>query len=70
MSDCPYRPAWTIGHHTRTLLAISLPCMAIIYLVSYPSFDNRHVNLLWFPGYFFLTLLLFSGSTLYFSQRR
>lgn len=44
--------------------------MAIIYLVSYPSFDNRHVNLLWFPGYFFLTLLLFSGSTLYFSQRR
>jgi len=49
-------------------LVLSLPCLAVLYYLDYQGVENVF-SLLWFPFYVFFTLLLFSGSTLYFSTR-
>jgi hypothetical protein len=42
-------------------LVLSIPGMALLFFVSHP------LGMFWFTHYFFLVLLLFSGSTLYFN---
>lgn len=51
-----------------TLIA-SIIIMTVIFLIQYfvSSFD--FITITWFPFYIFLVLLLFSGSTLYFSKK-
>ena len=49
-------------------LILSMPCMAVMYLSNYIKTDAV-TGVLWFPFYVFLMLLLFSGSTLYYSKK-
>jgi len=49
-------------------LVFSLPCLAVLYYLDFQSVENV-LSFLWFPFYVFFSLLLFSGSTLYFSTR-
>lgn len=51
-----------------TTLLVSIPCMALLYVLNFQSM-NGTIGMIWFPFYMFLILLLFSGSTLYFSNR-
>ncbi|MBN1293165.1 MAG: hypothetical protein JXB48_15110 [Candidatus Latescibacteria bacterium] len=51
-----------------TTLLISIPFMAILYILNYQKMYGT-ISMIWFPFYLFLILLLFSGSILYFSNR-
>ena len=50
-----------------TTLLLSIPCMAIMYILNYQTMYGT-ISMIWFPFYMFLILLIFSGSTLYFSN--
>ena len=48
-------------------MVLSIPIMALLYLVGY-GIPYNPITMLWFPFYLFLVLFIFSLSTLYFSK--
>lgn len=57
-----------ISKSSLMTLVFSLPCLAIMFLINFLNM-SAPANLLWFPFYMFLILLIFSGGTLYFSKK-
>jgi len=50
-------------------MVTSLVIMTVVYVVQYFIQSLRFLEIMWFPFFFFLVLLLFSASTLFFSKR-
>ena len=49
-------------------MVLSIPLMTLFFLLNYQWIQISN-SLAWFPYYFFLILLMFSGSTIYFSKK-
>ena len=57
-----------IARSSLNTMAVSIPCMAGVFALSFVGIENI-LSALWFPFYVFISLLLFSGSALYYSTK-
>ncbi|MFC1614131.1 hypothetical protein ACFL5K_02420 [Gemmatimonadota bacterium] len=57
-----------VAKSSLNTMAASIPCMAIVFALPVLGIESI-LSALWFPFYVFVSLLLFSGSALYYSAR-
>ncbi len=57
-----------IAKSSLNTMAVSIPCMAVVFALSFLGIESI-LSALWFPFYVFVSLLLFSGSALYYSTK-
>jgi hypothetical protein len=59
-----------ITRSSLVALMMSIVFLLIVFIVQYIFSDFELLNIIWFPLYFFFTLLLFSSITLFFYKRK
>ena len=69
LSDWYDEKQWSdIAKASLITILLSIPGMAVLFLINNFLIENP-ISIIWFPYYLFMTLLLFSGSTLFFSRK-
>ena len=59
-----------ITRSSLVALMMSIILLLIVFIIQYIFGDFELLNFIWFPLYLFMTLLLFSSTTLFFNKRK